>query len=206
MCSYPCGIWLAQPKGIKVLTRTLNHYKQTGFTLLELIVVIIVISILGLFAIDRIWSLRIAAEQVAVTQIIGNIRSALGLEVARLALDRKMSSVAKLDKSNPIPLLAQAPNNYRGVIGGNDYITEPGVWYFDNKQKALIYNVIYKENFKTTLTGLPRIRHRIKLIYNDQNNNNRFDVRYDSIGGLDLLPIEKFSWNVNSKNISVAKK
>ena len=84
--------------------------------------------------------------------------------------------------------------------------TEPGVWYFDNKQKVLIYNVIYKENFKTTLKGLPRIRHRIKLIYNDQNNNNRFDVRYDSIGGLDLLPIEKFSWNVNSKIISVAKK
>ena len=187
------------------MTRTLNYHKQTGFTLLELVVVIIIISILGLFAIDRIWSLRIAAEQAAVTQIIGNIRSALGLEVARLALDGKLASVAKLNNTNPIPLLAQAPNNYRGVIGADDDITEPGVWYFDNNQKALVYNVIYIENFKTTLKGLPRIRHRIKLIYNDQNNNNRFDVRYDSIGGLDLLPIEKFSWDVNTKNISVAK-
>lgn len=181
------------------------HKKQKGFTLLELVVVIIIISILGLFALDRVWMLRIAAERAAVTQIIGNIRSSLGLEVARLALEGKMSSVAKLDKSNPIPLLAQAPNNYRGVLGDDDHITESGVWYFDNKQKALIYNVIYKENFISTLKGVPRIRHRLKLVYNDRNNNNRYDIRYDSIGGLDLLPMEKFNWNIKTKNTSIEK-
>lgn len=196
MCSCQCGIWQAQQKDNKLHKNLFQNYNQHGFTLLELVVVIIVISILGLFAIDRVWSLRIAAEQATVTQIVGNIRSALGLEVARLALEGKMSAVAKLNKTNPIPLLAQAPNNYRGVLGDGDHITEPGIWYFDKKQKALIYNVIYKENFKTTLKGLPRIRHRIKLVYNDRNNNKRFDLRYDSIGGLDLFPIEKFSWNI----------
>lgn len=192
-----------QLKDNKLRKNAINQHKQSGFTLLELVVVIIVISILGLFAIDRIWSLRIAAEQAAVNQIIGNIRSALGLEVARLALQGKMSAVAKLDNTNPFPLLAQAPNNYRGVLGDDDHITEAGVWYFDKKQKALIYNVTYKENFKTTLKGVPRIRHRIKLVYSDQNNNDRYDVQYDSIGGLDLVPIEKFSWDVKpaSENI-----
>ena len=178
--------------------------KQRGFTLLELVVVIVVISILGLFALDRIWSLRIAAEQATVRQIVGNIKSALGLEVAKLALAGKMSTVAQLNKTNPIPLLAQAPNNYLGEKNVNGQITEPGVWYFDKKQKALIYNVIYKENFKTTLKGLPRIRHRIKLVYNDRNNNKRFDINYDSIGGLDLFPLEKFSWTekkISNSNI-----
>lgn len=181
----------------------INTNKQHGFTLLELVVVIVVISILGLFAIDRIFAIRIAAERASVKQIVGIIKSALGLEVARLALDGKMSLVAKLDKSNPMELLAQKPNNYIGEKTDKDKIVEPGVWYFDKKQKALIYNVRYSENFITSLKGLPRIRHRIKLVYHDRNENNRFDAYYDGIGGLDLLPVEKFSWNINIQNLSV---
>ena len=175
--------------------------KQRGFTLLELIVVIIIISILGLFAVDRIWSLRIAAEQAAVTRIVGNIRSALGLEVARLALDGKMSDVAKLEDSNPISLLAQVPANYIGEKDNSVDIIEPGIWYYDKKVKSLTYNINYTENFSTHLTGTPRIRYQIKLIYNDINNNKRFDVNTDSIGGLDLLPLDSFSWNTNLNKI-----
>lgn len=178
-----------------------NH-KQSGFTILELVVVIIVISILSLFAIDRIFAIRIAAEQAAVKQLVGTIKSALGLEVARLALEGKMSAVAKLDKSNPLLLLSQSPNNYIGEKNNGKNITQTGVWYFDKNQKALVYNVLYTENFKTSLKGLPRIRHRIKLVYNDRNKNRRFDLRTDGIAGLDLIPVEKFSWNVNAQEIS----
>ena len=176
--------------------------KQHGFTILELVVVIIIISILGLFAIDRIFAIRIAAEQAAVKQVIGTIKSALGLEVARLALDGKMNAVAKLDKTNPIDLLSQAPSNYLGEKDDGNHIIQPGVWYFDKKQKALIYNITYKENFRSRLKGVPRIRHRIKLVYNDRNKNNRFDPYYDSIAGLDLFPLEKFSWNVKAMDIA----
>lgn len=180
------------------MRKILHYNNQQGFTLLEIVVVIILISILGLFSVDRLLSLRIAAERASVAQVIGNLRSALGLEVVRLALQGKMSAVAELENKNPIPLLAQAPVNYLGERDG-DNVTDSGSWYFDKKQKALIYNVIYKENFKTTLKGLPRIRHQIKLIYNDNNNNKRFDSHYDNIAGLDLLPVEKFSWKSKLK-------
>ena len=160
--------------------------------------VIIVISILGLFTIDRIFAIRIAAEQAAVKQLVGTIKSALGLEVARLALDGKMSAVAKLDKSNPFLLLSQSPNNYIGEKNNGKNIIEPGVWYFDKKQKTLVYNILYAENFKTTLKGLPRIRHHIKLVYNDRNKNKRFDLRTDGIAGLDLVPLDKFSWAIKT--------
>ena len=191
-----------QLKVINVLQlKPIKINKQQGFTLLELIVVIIIISILGLFAIDRIWSLRMAAEQAAVTQIVGNIRSALGLEVARLALDGKISEVAKLENSNPITLLAQAPSNYIGEKEDGDHVTEQGIWYFNKKLHTLTYTVNYTENFNTTLQGMPRIRYQIKLIYSDKNNNKRFDVNTDSIGGLDLLPLDSFSWNTNLNKI-----
>lgn len=181
---------------------TLINHQQRGFTILELVVVIIIISILGLFAIDRIFAIRIAAEQAAVKQLIGTIKSALGLEVARLALDGRMSAVAKLDKTNPLLLLSQNPNNYIGEKNNGKKITEPGIWYFDKKQKMLVYNVLYSENFKSTLKGLPRIRHRIKLVYNDRNKNRRFDLHTDGIAGLDLVPLDKFSWATKTKEIS----
>ncbi|MDH5396410.1 MAG: prepilin-type N-terminal cleavage/methylation domain-containing protein [Gammaproteobacteria bacterium] len=173
--------------------------RQRGFTLLELIVVIIVISILGLFAIDRIWALRIAAEQAAVSQIVGSIRSALGLEVARLALAGDISAVAKLDKTNPVPLLAQAPNNYLGEKDNDHGMTETGAWYYDKQLQMLVYNVIYSENLVSPLSGVPRIRYQLKLVFNDQNKNNRFDIHHDSIGGLDLFPVESFKWNSTAK-------
>ena len=183
------------------LRKSIIH-KQNGFTLLELVVVIVVISILGLFAIDRILVLRLAAEQASVKQLVGTIKSALGLEVARLALDGNLSAVAKLNNTNPILLLSQSPSNYIGEKDDGNHIIEPGVWYFDNKQNMLIYNVIYKENFKSSLQGIPRIRHRIKLIYNDKNRNKRFDLRTDTIGGLDFVPLESFSWTVNTQELS----
>ncbi len=184
-------------KGSK-LYKNIRHNKQSGFTILELIVVIIVISILGLFAIDRIFSLRIAAERASVKQLVGTIKSALGLEVARLALKGNMPAVAKLNKSNPILLLSQVPNNYLGEKESGKNINQTGVWYFNKKQQALVYNVPYHENFETRLKGVPRIRYRVKLIYNDKNKNKRFDIRFESIAGLDFFPIEKYHWSVKS--------
>lgn len=181
------------------LPKSNRQIKSFGFTLLELVVVIVVISILGLFALDRIFALRIAAERAAVKQLVGTIKSALGLEVARLALNGNMSGVIKLNKTNPILLLSQTPESYIDDLNDDDHITRAGIWYFNKKQKALIYNVIYAENFKTTLQGTPRIRYQIKLVYNDRNKNRRFDMRTDSIGGLDFIPLEKFNWNIKEK-------
>ena len=172
---------------------------QRGFTLLELVVVIVIISILGLFAIDRVFAIRIAAEQASVKQLVGTIKSALGLKVAQLALEGNMAAVSKLNKTNPLLLLSQTPFNYIGEKDDSDNIITPGVWYFNKEQNALIYNVRYTETFKTELNGLPRIRHRIKLVYNDRNKNKRFDIHTDSIAGLDIIPVEKYSWDATPK-------
>ena len=173
-----------------------NH--RRGFTYLEFIFVIFIISTLIFISLDRLWAIRAAAERASVIQVIGNIKSALGLEVVKLALQGKMADIAFLENANPIPLLAQAPTTYLGEK--TELPSETGVWYFDNKKKALIYNVIFDENFKSTLNGLPRIRHQVRLIYNDNNHNKQFDIEHDNIYGLDLLPLEKFSWKKTNIN------
>lgn len=178
-----------------------HFHTQRGFTLIELVIVIVIISILGLFAVDRIIAIRTAAEQSSIKQLVGTIKSALGLKVSQLALEGNMLAVAQLDKSNPLNLLSQTPSNYIGEKDNAKSIIEPGVWYFNNEENILVYNIRYNEGFKTKLTGLPRIRYKIKLVYNDRNNNKRFDTHYDSIAGLDLIPLEKFSWDQKKNHI-----
>ncbi len=164
--------------------------RNSGFTLLELVVVIIVISILGLFALDRFWSLRVAAERAAVKQVTGNIRSALGMEVARYALDNRLAELPHLDGSNPMRLLAQTPTGYIGETSIDPAEIAKGSWYFDPTTKTLNYHVTYHENFDSPLEGLPRIRWRITLIYRDRNHNQHFDPGLDAISGLDLVSLD----------------
>lgn len=172
-----------------------SHKKtQNGFTLLELVIVIVCIGFLGLIVLDRVWKYRVYAEEAAVTATIGNIRSALGLEVAKLAVRRQTHKIALLDQSNPFTLLAQKPYNYLGEYDDTNSIKEKGVWYFDKQDKCLSYIVAYPENFKTNIKGIKRTRHQLQLIYTDNNNNRRFDKGIDDINGLDIIKKEPYQW------------
>lgn len=195
MSSCLCGIWLLLPGDDDVLNK-FTYKKQRGFTFLELIAVVIVVSLLTVFVFDRVLPLRVAAEKASVIQIVGNIKSALGLEVVRLALRGNMSAIADLENKNPIPLLAQVPTNYLGE--SEKEISTEGSWYFNKSKRTLIYNIKFKDSFSSTVKGQPRIRHIIKLIYNDNNHNQHFDVEYDNISGLDLTPLERFHWTIKS--------
>lgn len=168
--------------------------QQRGFTLLELVVVIIIISIIGLVAINRFWHWSVIAERAGMQTVVGNIRTALGLETSRLALRQQLSQLPTLVGSNPMALLAQAPDSYLGEIENEQQVHQDGVWYFDSHERLLVYRLRYSEGFSTELTGAPRVRYRIKLIYNDNNHNGRFDSKSDDIGGLDLVPVETFTW------------
>jgi len=172
-----------------------NHFQPNGFTLLEFVVVIILISILGIIALNSMWSWRIEAERTMIKSVAGNIRSALGLETANLALQNKLHQLPSLSGSNPVLFLAQPPAEYIGVhVDSSAKTQQPGIWYFNPLQKALVYTIRYSEGFKTPLKGQPRVRFRVKLIYSDKNGNKRYDAGIDSIAGLDLHPMNEYQW------------
>jgi general secretion pathway protein G len=168
--------------------------KQRGFTLLELVVVIIIISIIGLVAINRFWQWSVVAERAGMQTVVANLRTALGLETSRRALRQQLPQLPILVGTNPMALLAQTPDSYLGEIEDEQQVNQDGVWYFDSHERLLVYRLRYSDGFSTELTGAPRVRYRIKLIYNDNNRNGRFDSNSDDIGGLDLVPAEAFTW------------
>ncbi|MGD8484198.1 MAG: type II secretion system protein [Thioalkalispiraceae bacterium] len=167
-----------------------------GFTLLEMVIVIVLISVLGLIILSRVWQYRVYAEEAMVTATVGNIRSALGLEVARLAVKEQTRQIARLENTNPMKLLAQTPETYLGETSKPETIKQKGVWYFNNNDKSLNYIVSYTEHFESKIKGVKRTRHQLKMVFTDNNQNGRFDKGVDYINGLDLVAMEPYKWVV----------
>jgi len=169
--------------------------KQNGFTQFEFIIVVILISILSVVALNRMWAWRAEIEQTFIKTVSGNIRSALGMQTAQLALHGKLKQLPQLAGTNPFSLLAQKPDQYLGELSADDPKTQQaGIWYFDTKQKALIYTIKHADDFRSTLKGRARIRLMIRLIYSDLNLNRRYDTGVDSIAGLDLVSLDDYHW------------
>ena len=160
--------------------------KARGFTLLEFVIVIVLISFLGIIVLNKYWEWRDVAEQTAVDVVIGNLKSALGMEVARRALRNETHLVPKLTRRNPMGLLAQQPNNYRGEY--TEPFSEPETWHYDKVKRELVYNY-RSQNTEPGKQKPVQIRYRIKLVFNDNNNNGRYD-KGDGIGGLDIVAIK----------------
>lgn len=170
--------------------------RGAGFSLLELVIVVALIAILWLVAIDRILRLRIDAERVAMLQVLGGLRSALGLEVAERVVRRGLASVVELQGSNPMALLAETPHNYAGELDAPDPASvPPGSWYYDRRSRLLVYRVRHPEAFEGgPAQGPPRARFRVEVVWRDRDGDGRLDPGVDGIGGVRLAPVEPYRW------------
>lgn len=139
-----------------------------GFTLIELIVVVIIIVVLaGLFLV-RIPLYQERAEKAAMEQVAGAIQSALVLRYGALhtrgAADAKTLSILATD--NPMTWLQKLPPNYKGeYYDPSPRSIAPGNWMFDLKSRELIYVLNQSDNFAPGPDGSKWIRFRVRLGY-----------------------------------------
>lgn len=172
-----------------------------GAVLFEQIVLLLLILVLFWITLIRVWELRHIAEQTHVETIIGSLRSTIGIEVSHRILRQGMDAVAAMENSNPIQYLAHPPPNYLGELGQPEAEEVEGYqWYFDRREKALVYRINHPEQFSTSLPGVARIRLAIKLDYTDVNNNGRFDSPTDHLQSIRLVPLEPFRWIKTTKD------
>jgi hypothetical protein len=103
--------------------------------------------------------------------------------------------------SNPMHRLAEKPDGYAGEFFGADpALFEPGTWYFDTRDRALVYVVRFSEPFVSPLGGPPRLRLAVQPDYDDLDRNGRFDPGHDPVRGLKLVPLEPFHWKNERQN------
>lgn len=162
-----------------------------GFTLLELVVVICLVAILFGVAANRLWHVQVAVEQAAMEMVLGNLRSALGMEVARLFTRSDYAGLKKLDGSNPMQLLAETPENYLGEMAHEP--ERRGSWRFRPTDGVLIYRAKNEAYFQGT-GGSVEARFRVRLVYDDKNRNGRFDLGRDVVGGVRLESLGPHHW------------
>jgi prepilin-type N-terminal cleavage/methylation domain-containing protein len=166
-----------------------------GFSLLELVVVIIIVAFLAVIAIARLLAIQADAERVSMETVVGTLRSALGMTVAESIVRQDLRGLQTWEGGNPMERLAELPSNYLGAFDGPDPTSfEDGHWYFDKQTRELVYLVRNKEHFSGGTANPPRARFAIRLVYADKNRNGRFDSGVDSIEGLRLAPIEPYKW------------
>lgn len=137
--------------------------RQRGFSLLELAVVVSIVAVLAGALLNRVSFYREQAEQAAVRNIVGVLRSSLHMRSAQLLATGRNTEISKLTMLNPMDLLAQKPANYLGeYFTPQNFNISRGNWYF-NRQKFLL---VYITGTGATFQGADpkQYKYRIELL------------------------------------------
>ena len=125
---------------------------ERGFSLFELVIVIVIISVLLVVAVDRLLRLRFEAERATVQSVVGALRSGLYVEFAAAAAHNQLARMDVAGGSNPMLRLAEQPDGYAGEFFGADpALFEPGTWYFDTRDRALVYLVRFPDGHEALM-------------------------------------------------------
>ncbi|MBW3512351.1 type II secretion system protein [Janthinobacterium sp. NKUCC06_STL] len=114
--------------------------RQRGFTLFELAVVAGVFAILMAVFLNRVSYYQQQAQQVAVAQMLGVLRTSLRVQVLHLYLADRRDQLPALARQNPFDWLVDKPANYLGEFAHPDLEKlQAGNWLYDKKEQKIIY-------------------------------------------------------------------
>lgn len=167
----------------------------TGFTLFELVLVIVIISILVAVALNRLLPYIDEAERVAVLRVEGQLRSTLMMEAAERIVRGESASVVDLAGANPVKFLLEPPKNYLGELDARHAgEAPPRHWYFDRGSARLVYRL-----------GEPFARpapderpedpaFAVSVEFDDRDGSGAFDASRDELYGVRLLRVAGGEW------------
>lgn len=113
---------------------------QRGYSLFELVCIILIVGVMVLVLLDRTLRYQAMAEKTAMELTIMNMRSGLRLRVAELMMADRTDELGELSQQNPIDWLDKPPANYLGEIRQTDRARLPvNTWHFDPGRRELVY-------------------------------------------------------------------
>ena len=169
--------------------------RAAGFSLIELVVVVVIVGILVAVVLDRLLPLIGRAERAAFLQTQADLQSALLLEAAERITSGESARLAELAAGNPMRLFLRPPLNYVGPLGPDDADEVPGAsWYFDERDGLLAYRVGWHTRFDPLGAAKDRVEFRVAFVFEDRDGDAKFDPTRDRFGGLRLEPTHAYRW------------
>ncbi|KAB8061330.1 type II secretion system protein [Janthinobacterium violaceinigrum] len=136
--------------------------RQRGFTLFELAVVASVFAILVAVFLNRASHYQQQAQQVAVAQMLGVLRTSLRVQVLHLYLADHRDRLPALARQNPFDWLDDKPANYLGEFAQPDLEKLPtGNWLYDRKEQKIIY--LFSNGNIFPSTGVDAVKFKVTL-------------------------------------------
>jgi type II secretory pathway pseudopilin PulG len=166
--------------------------RQSGFSLFELIVYMLISSIMFATAFNRYRGYPAEAERANFTAILGQLKTGVNMQMIVVIASGAVNERVQLAGSNPMDLMLQTPGNYLGTFSSVDENQLPRrTWYFDSSLGQLIYLADRSDNlFSVTPQGrIPT--NRIKLHIIDIYEEYQFGRRWQ---GVALEPVEPYEW------------
>ncbi len=166
-----------------------------GFSLLELVVVVVIVAILIGVALDRLLPLVGRAQRAAFLDVQRELQSSLLLEAADRITRGEAATLADLADGNPMTLLLTPPANYLGPLEAPEPNDVPRAsWYFDDAAGTLVYRVGRHTRFAAKEGPADRVELRVAFVFQDRDADGRFDAAGDRFDGLRLTPVHAYEW------------
>lgn len=165
---------------------------------MELVVVIAIVAIVASVLILRVPTWQARAEMAAMENVAGTLRSALGMKVAEYIARENIAAIHTLAGSNPMDRLAELPSNYLGSLAAVDpEAVQGGHWYFDPRQRNLVYRVRHEDFFRGGAGQSPQVRFQVRLVWERERNTNQKRNNW-VIVGVRLVALEPYAWFIEN--------
>jgi prepilin-type N-terminal cleavage/methylation domain-containing protein len=166
-----------------------------GFSLLELVVVVVIVGVMAGFALDRLLPLIGRAERAAFFQVQSQLKSALLLEAAERLTSGESATLPELAGVNPMTLLLDAPGNYLGSFDGPEHARVPRArWYYDERTGRLMYRVGKHTRFMPLEGPEDRVELVVEFVYEDVDGDAAYSASVDEFDGLRLASVHAYDW------------
>lgn len=165
-----------------------------GFSMLELLVASMLISIFAAVLLNRLSFYQEAAEKANVEYTISALKSALRVQMATMLIEGRARDFALLERQNPMDWLAEKPGDYR--LAGNNAAAgdkRAGYWSYDPAARVLTYWPARGEYLQPDQSGQRRIRLHVKIV-RDESSTELDASGKTPIVSVVLTLVEPYRW------------
>ncbi len=163
--------------------------RRRGATWLERMAALILFGVFLAAFLERVSYYQEYAEKMEMELTVRNIRTGLRYKIADLIMNNRLPEMATLADENPVNWLEQRPANYLGEFDGAPAGAGFGRWYFDRRNRHLVYIINHRRHFE------PSDGQDFSVRYQAVRRSSRMQTSTSAEETwVSLAPVQDFRW------------